>query len=165
MKKRILSLLLALVLVLCGLTGCGEAVGEIAGNVAEVAKAELETQVKAAFEKYKVDIIELKTSVGKLNGSSGDNQFFCAALVQSDSEAVPQDVADSLSKLFHDAGLAVQTGSEIENEYLEHKELSFKFTGFDDGKTYYVVWCYTDKLPSLSDLENLVPTGTSPGVG
>ena len=157
--------MLALGLLLCCLTGCGEAVGEIAGNVAEVAKTELENQVKAAFEKYKVDIIELKTAVGKLNGENGDIQFFCAALVQSDSEAVPRDVADSLSKLFHDAGLAVQTGSEIESNYLEHKELSFKFTGFDDGKTYYLVWCYTDKLPSLSDLESLVPSGTTGGVG
>lgn len=163
MNKRILSTLLALVLILCGLTGCGEAVGEIAGNVAEAAQAELETQVKAAFEKYKVDIIELKTAIGKLNGTSGDIQFFCAALVQSDSDAIPQDVADSLSKLFHDAGLDFQTGSQIENKYLEHKELRFKFSDFDASQTYYVVWCYTDKLPSLTGSESAPET--TPGVG
>ncbi len=165
MKKSTICLLLALALVFCGLTGCGEAVGEIAGNVAEVAKAELETQVKAAFEKYKVDVIEFKPVIGKLNGSDGTIQFFCAALVQSDSEAVPRDVANSLSKLFHDAGLTVQEGSKVESGYLEHKELSYKFAGFEEGKTYYTVWCYTDKIPSLSDLQNAIPATSSPGVG
>ncbi len=133
--------------------------GEIAGSVAEAAKQELEKQVKATFQKYKVDIIELKTTAGKLNGQSGDIQVFCAALVQSDSEALPQSVADTLGKLFHDAGIMVQTGSKIESAYLEHKELRFQFDGFQDGKTYYTVYCYTDKLPSLT------PTETSGGVG
>jgi len=164
MKKSIICLL-ALILVLGCLTGCGEAVGEIAGNVAEVAKAELEAQVKAAFQKYKVDVIEFKPLLGKLNGEDGTIQFFCAALVQSDSEAVPQDVADTLSKLFHDAGLTLQTGTEIENGYLEHKQLSYKFSGFEDGKTYYTVWCYTDKIPSLSDLKDAIPATDAPGVG
>ena len=162
-KSRIY--LLALILLLSCLTGCSEAMGEIAGNVTEVAKAELEAQVKAAFEKYKVEVIEFKPILGKLNGSDGTIQFFCAALVQSDSEAVPQDVADTLSKLFHDAGLTVQTGTKIESAYLEHKELSYKFSGFQDGKTYYTVWCYTDRLPTLEDLKNLVPSESGSGVG
>ena len=162
MKHRIICLMTA-VLILCTLlTGCGEVVGEIADNVAETAKQELENQVKAAFETYKVEVIEFKTSVGKLNGTSGDIQFFCAALVQSESEKVPASVADSLSKMFHDAGITVQIGSDIENDYLQHKDLSFKFTEFIDGKTYYTVWCYTDKVLSFGD--STTPE-SNPGVG
>lgn len=157
--KKAFSVLLVLLLVLGTFAGCGEAVGEIAGNVADAAMKELENQVKSAFEEYKVDVIELKTAVGKLNGDSGDTQFFCAALVQSDNDAVPQSVADSLGKIFHDAGIMVQTGSKIESPYLEHKDLSFKFSDFGDGKTYYVVYAYTDKIPSL------LPTETSNSVG
>ena len=78
---------------------------------------------------------------------------------------MPAEIADSLSKMFHDAGLTVQAGSEIENEYLEHKSLRYKFTDFEDGNTYYTVWCYTDKLPSISDLNNLTTPETNPGVG
>lgn len=159
MNKRILSAVLALVLMLLCFTGCSEAVGEIAGNVAQAAQEELEAQVKAAFEKYKVDVIEFKTAVGRLNGTSGDIQFFCAALVESDSDAVPNSVAGNLGLMFHDAGVMVQTGSKIESEYLEHKEISFKFDDFEEGKTYYVVYCYTDKLPTLN------PTETAEGVG
>ncbi len=139
---------------LCSLAGCGEVAGEIAGNVAEAAKKELENQVKATFEKYKVDVIELKTAVGKLSGTSGDIQFFCAALIESDSDAIPQSVADSLSKVFHEAGITVQTSSKVENSYLEHKEVVYKHESFDDGKIYYTVWCFTDKIPELSDLKS-----------
>ena len=165
MKYRKLCLVMAVLMLLSMLSGCGEVVGEIADNVAETAKQELENQVKAAFEKYKVEVIEFKTTVGKLNGDSGDIQFFCAALVQSDSDKMPAEIAGNLSKMFHDAGLTVQVGSEIENSYLEHKNLSFKFTGFEDSKTYYTVWCYTDKLPSFSDLNNLTTPESKPGVG
>ncbi len=160
--KKLTILLLVLLLVLGCFSGCGEVVGDIAGNVAQAAQKELEAQIKATFEKYKVEILDFKTAVGKLSGDSGDLQFFCAVLVQSDSDAIPQSIADSLSKLFHDAGIAVQTDSKIESEYLVHKELSFKDTAFGGTKTHYIVWFYTDKLPSLSDLESLAPTG---GVG
>ena len=162
MKKSVICLLLVLCLVLAG---CGEVAGEIAGNVADAAKKELENQIRQTFETYKIDIVEMKTAVGKLNGESGDLQFFCAALVQSDSEAIPQSAADTLSKMFHDAGITVQTDGDIENPYLEHKELSFKFSDFQEGKTYYCVWCYTDKLPSLEDLKDLQSKLSTDSVG
>ena len=160
MFKKFMALVLAL-LMAASLAGCGEVAGEIAGNVAEAAKKELENQIKQTFETYKIEILDMKSAVGKLNGESGDLQFFCAVLVQSDSPAVPQSAADTLSKLFHDAGISVQTGSKVENAYLEHKELTFKQEG--DGKTHYCVWFYTDRLPSLEDLKSTFTTEA--GVG
>lgn len=162
MKKSMICLLLVLCMVLAG---CGEVAGEIAGNVAEAARKELENQVKTTFQTYKVDILDMKTAVGKLSGDSGDLQFFCAVLVQSDSDAIPQSAADTLRKLFHDAGIAVQTGIDIESPYLEHKTLQYKFDSFGDGRTYYTVWCYTDKLPSLEDLKDIQSALSTQGVG
>ena len=164
MFKKFVAFVLVIGL-LCALAGCSDVAGEIAGNVAEAAKKELENQVKATFEKYKIEILDLKTAVGKLNGNSSDVQFFCAVLVQSDSDAIPQSAADTLSKLFHDAGITVQTGQQVENSYLEHKSLSFKYENFEDGKTYYTVWCYTDKLPSLEDLKEIKDSLSTEGVG
>ena len=164
MFKKFISFILVFGL-LCGLAGCSEVAGEIAGNVAEAAKKELENQVKATFEKYKIEILDLKTAVGKLNGSGEDIQFFCAVLVQSDSDAIPQSAADTLSKLFHDAGIRIQSGTDIENTYLEHKSLSYKYDGFEEGKTYYTVWCYTDKLPSLEDLKEIKAALSTESVG
>ena len=164
MFKKFAAILCVLAMLL-SFAGCGEVTGEIVGNVAEVAKAELEKQVKATFEKYKIDILDMKTAVGKLNGESGELQFFCAVLVESDSDAIPQSAADTLSKLFHDAGITVQSGSEVESSYLEHKELTYKYSAFDSSKTYYTVWCYTDRLPSLEDLKDLKPTAVPEGVG
>ena len=162
MIKKFMALILVL-LTVCSLAGCGEVAGDIAGNVAEAAKKELENQIKQTFETYKMEILDMKSAVGKLNGESGDIQFFCAVLVQSDSPAIPQSAADTLSKLFHDAGIQIQTGSKIESDYLQHKDLSFKHEG--DGKTHYAVWFYTDRLPSLEDLKALAPSATAQGVG
>ena len=160
MKKCVICLLLVLCMVLAG---CGEVAGEIAGNVAEAAKKELENQIKQTFETYKIDIVEMKTAVGKLNGESGDMQFFCAVLVQSDSDAIPQSAADTLRKLFHDAGVIPQGGDGVvQSEYLEHKSITYKFSSFYDGQMYYTVWFYTDKLPSLSDLESIAKDITVP---
>ena len=164
MMKKLLALILAL-LIVCSMAGCGEVAGDIAGNVAEAAKKELEKQVKQTFDTYKMEILDMKTALGKLGGDSGDIQFFCAVLVQSDSDAIPQSIADTLSKIFHDAGIQVQTGKNIENAYLQHRELAFKYETFDDGRTYYTVWCYTDKLPSLEDLKELKPSAAAEGVG
>ena len=164
MFKKLLALICALVLIFA-CSGCNEVAGEIAGNVADAAKAELEKQIKATFETYKVEILDMKTAVGKLGGSSEELQFFAAVLVQSDSDAVPQSAADTLGKLFHDAGIQIQTGTDIENFYLEHKDLAYKDGIMVDGKTYYTVWCYTDRLPTLEDLKNLVPSESGSGVG
>ena len=162
MFKKFMALILALAMTVI-LAGCGGVAGEIAGNVADAAKKELENQIKQTFETYKIEILDMKSAVGKLNGESGDLQFFCAVLVQSDSPAIPQSAADTLSKLFHDAGITIQEGSKVESPYLEHKELTFKQEG--DGTTHYSVWFYTDRLPSLEDLKALKPSETTGGVG
>ena len=161
--KKLMSLVLALLL-LVSLAGCSEVAGEIAGNVAEAAKKELENQIRITFEKYKVDIIEMKTAAGKLNGESGDSQFFCAVLVKSDSDAIPQSVADALGKVFSDAGVTAQGGasSEVKNDYLEHKSIAYKFDSFYDGNKYYTVWCYMERLPTLEDLKGMI---TVEGIG
>jgi len=164
MFKKIITFVLVIGL-LCALAGCSDVAGEIAGNVAEAAKKELENQVKATFEKYKIEILDLKTAVGKLSGDSSDMQFFCAVLVQSESSAIPQSAADTLSKFFHDADINIQTGTAIENAYLEHKSLEYKFNSFEEGKTYYTVWCFTDKLPTLEDLKELKDSLSTEGVG
>ena len=166
MLKKVLALTLALLMML-SLTACSEVAGDIAGNVAEAAKKELENQIRTTFEKYKVDIVEMKTAVGQLNGESGNNQFFCAVLVKSDSDAIPQSVADTLGKVFSDAGVTPQGGasSAVTNDYLEHKSITYKFDAFYDGNQYYTVWCYMERLPSLEDLKDLIPSETAEGVG
>ena len=161
MKKFITFLLILTLLV--SLAGCSEVAGEIAGNVADAAKKELENQIRQTFETYKIDILDMKSAVGKLNDANGDLQFFCAVLVQSESPAIPQSAADTLAKLFHDAGIQVQSGARIDNDYLQNKELSFKLEG--DGSTHYTVWFYTDKLPTLEDLKGLKDALSTEGVG
>ena len=154
--KKLIAICLAALLMMSLFAGC-DAVGEIAGNVAEAAKTELENQVKAALEKNKVNVIELGTAVGKLNDDGGKLQFFCAALVQSETDTVAKAAADAMSSLFEKSGVEVQTGSKVESEYLVHKDITFKFTDFEEGKTYYIIYVYS------SDISIQLPEFTLPG--
>lgn len=142
---------------LCGIFAGCNAVGEIAGNVADAAMKELENQVKATLEKNKVNVVELKTAIGKLNDDGSEMQFFCAALVKSDTDTVVNGAAEAMGAVFEKSGVLVQTGSKVESEYLVHKDITFKHSDFSDG-TYYVIYVYISdmsiKLPELN-----LPTG------
>lgn len=156
MVRKVVSLVLA-AFMLCGIFAGCNAVGEIAGNVADAAMKELENQVKATLEKNKVNVVELKTAIGKLNDDGSEMQFFCAALVKSDTDTVVNGAAEAMGAVFEKSGVLVQTGSKVESEYLVHKDITFKHSGFSDG-TYYVIYVYISdmsiKLPELN-----LPTG------
>ena len=156
MVRKVVSLVLA-AFMLCGIFAGCNAVGEIAGNVADAAMKELENQVKATLEKNKVNVVELKTAIGKLNDEGSEMQFFCAALVKSDTDTVVNGAAEAMGAVFEKSGGLVQTGSKVESEYLVHKDITFKHSDFSDG-TYYVIYVYISdmsiKLPELN-----LPTG------
>lgn len=150
MKRKLISLVLAVAMAL-SLCGCG-AVGEIAGNVADAAMKELENQVKQTLEENKLKVVELKTAVGQLNEHS-KYQFFTAALIQSDSTALPQSTADTLAKIFTDAGLIVQTDSSVDSPYLVYKDITFKHSDYSAGN-YYVIFAYIQDLTiSMPDID------------
>ena len=157
MKRKVLSLVLAAVMVL-SLCGCGGTAGRISDSVLDAAMAELKNQVKALLEQNKLEVVEIKTAFGRLNDDGSRFQFFIAALVRSNSTAVPQSTADALGRLFTEAGLHPQTSGAFENPHLVHKDITFKQTDFSSGG-YYVIWGYAADLSiSLPDLSGLLET-------
>ena len=157
MKRKLLALFLAVLMTL-SLCGCGETAGKIADSVIDAAVTELKNQVKTLLEQNKLEVAEIKTAFGKLNDDGSKYQFFIAALVQSNGTAVPQSTADTMAKLFTDAGLTAQTASALENAHLVHKGITFKQTDFSAGN-YYVIWGYAADLSiDLPDLSALLET-------
>ena len=145
MKFKMTALVLALSVLLI-FSGCDGVVGEIAGNVADAAVRELEAQVKATIEEYKVEVVELKSAVGKLDNDFDSNQqFFCGVLVRSNSDALPKSIAATLGNIFEEAGCHAHLKSEIDNDHLVNKKLTFKHTDFSTGD-YYLIWGYTSSL-------------------
>ncbi len=142
MRKGI-CLLLALVLIV-GIVGCS-AVGDMAGEVANAAVKELESQMKQTLDKYKVELVEMKSAFGRLNDEGGKLQLFCAVLVKGETEAMVQSCVTALGAVFEESAMAVQTQSKVENPHLVHKELSFDHSDFSDG-TYYIVYGYSNSL-------------------
>ena len=167
-KLSALALVLSVLLIL---SGCGEVVGEIAGNVADVAVKELEAQIKKTIEEYKVEVIEIKSAVGRLDDDFDSNQqFFCGVLVRSNSDALPMSVATTLGKIFEEAGCHPWHKSEIDNDHLENKTLTFKHTDFSSGD-HYLIWGYTSSLTqkltdALKEIElPTIPEGWLPSQG
>ena len=160
MKRRLLCLFLA-VLMTASLCACGGTAGQIADSVMDAAMTELKNQVKSLLEQNKLEVVELKTAFGKINDEGGKFQFFIAALVKSNSTGVPQSTADTMAKVFSEAGLTPQSASLLENEYLVHKDITFKHTDFSAGN-YYVIWGYAADLTiDLPDFSQLLKTASS----
>ena len=159
MKRRIFALILSAVLAL-SLCGCGGKAGEIADSVKDAAVTELKNQVQQLLEENKLEVVELKTAFGQFNDNGGKYQFFIAALVKSNSEGIPQSTADTMEKIFSDAGLTVQSESSLTNEHLVHKDITFNHADFSEGN-YYVIWGYAADLSvDLPDFSQLLKTIT-----
>ena len=157
MKRRIFCLFLAVLMTL-SLVACGGTAGEIADSVMDAAMNELKAQVKQLLEKNKLEVVEIKTAFGKLNDNGGKYQFFIAALVKSNSTNVPQSTAETMNKIFSEAGLTPQSESALQNDHLVHKTITFKHTDFSEGN-YYVIWGYAADLTiELPDLSQLIET-------
>lgn len=160
MKRKLLALFLA-VLMTVSLCGCGGTAGDIADSVMDAAMKELKNQVSQLLEKNKLEVVEIKTAFGKLNDDGGKYQFFIAALVKSNGVSVPQSTADTMAKVFSEAGLTPQSASLLENKYLVHKDITFKHTDFSAGN-YYVIWGYAADLTiDLPDFSQLLKTASS----
>ena len=143
--RKMIALVLAAVMLCSLLSGCA-VVGDIAGNVADVAAKELESQIKTTLEKYKVEVVEVKTAFGKLNGENEKAlQFFCAALIKCESDTAAQTCATALDTVFEEAGCMVQTGSQFTHSALVHKTIQFDHADFSGGN-YYVVYVYNSSL-------------------
>lgn len=150
MKRSIFALIVIAVIVF-SIRGCGK-LGQIFGKVTEAAVKELKNQVQELLEDKQLDVVEVKTAYGKLNDDGSKYQFFIAALVRADSESTPQSAANTIGKLFSDAGVTLQSESTLNNPYLIHKGITFKHTDFSEGD-YYVIWAYAADLSiDLPDL-------------
>ena len=143
--KKCLALCLAAVLLLTGLSGCAK-IGSAAENAAETVKKEMEQKIRDTLEQYQVDMVEMKTAVGNLNGDSFLTvQFFGAILLRTKTEEYAQRCANALDKVFEETGYMLQTEQQVTHEYLKNKELFYDQTDFSDW-TYYTVYVYSTAI-------------------
>ena len=156
MRKLIGSIVILLAIVvalLCFVLG-KDTVGNIAGSALDAAKAELTAQIEKKLDEIKVNVVEVKAVTGKLNDEGGKLQFYCAALIRTDSTDSAQDCADALGKLFGKTGYVKQEGPSVESDRLVHKSITYKHKDFSDGD-YYTVYVYVSSVDQIVDLDAL----------
>ena len=146
----------AILLVMLCLCGCS-IVGDIAGNVANAAVEELKTQVRQTLQSYKLEVLDVKTALGKLNGETDSSmQLFCAVLVTTQSNASLDACVAALDKVFEEAGYQAQTGRDVSHPHLVQKQLQYREIEWDADRQYYTVYAYSSdvslKLPDLSGM-------------
>lgn len=144
MNTRITAILL-LIVMLFTLCSCAAA-GDIAGEVAAAAQKELVNQVTQLLEEYKVTVVETKTAFGKLNDEGSKLQFFCAFLIQSNSQDTLETCKKAVGAVTEHSGVQAQAESAITSTYLVHKTLAYNHTDFSQGN-YYTLYLY---IPDLS---------------
>lgn len=159
MRKLICILLV--VLLVAAMAGCSVA-GEIADKVAQAAMEELKDQLQSTFEKNKIEVLQVKTAIGKLNDEGSSLQLFFGFLVRSENPQQIQDVTEAMKKMIPQSGCAPQTGAAIESPYLVHKTLSFDADKVADPTNCYLVYLYIPEF--AADLPKFtMPAITLPG--
>ncbi len=156
MRKLIGSLVILVVIVgviLCFVFG-KDTVSDVAEKVMDAAKKELTEQIEEKLEEFGVEVVEVKPALGELNDDGGERQFFCAALVQTNSEDSAADCAKALKKVFGDADYMVQTDRKVEHDLLINKIITYKQKDFSEGN-YYTVYVYVEDIEDIVDLDKL----------
>ncbi len=153
MIRKLVGFVLILSIALSVVVGC-DVVKDIAGNVLEAAKTELTAQIQSKLEEFKLQVVEVKPLVGKLNDEGGEHQFYCAALVRTNAESSAEDCAKALQKVFGEAGHMAQADSKVESEHLVHKTITYKQTDYAEGN-YYTLYVYVPAIEDIIDLEAL----------
>ena len=153
MIRKITALVLTVACLLCCFAGCSGTLTEIKDSVLAAAKTELENQIKAKIAENKVEVLETKTAFGKLN-DDGKYQFFCAMLIQTNSEENASDCARTLGGLFGETSYQPQTGSAVEHEYLVYKTVTYSRTDFSEGN-YYTIYVYVEDMTQVVDVSKL----------
>lgn len=150
MFRKWMAMLLVLCCLMGTLAGC-VSVGEIADSVVSAAKAELEKQIQDKIQEYKVSVVEMKTAFGKLDGN-GSYQFFCAVLVQSNSENSVSDCAKGMEKIAGVTGYMKQTTATVDSDHLQNKTVTYAHSDFSEDN-YYTVYMYVADVTKIVDLK------------
>ena len=160
--RKLICIFLALVLV-AALAGCNGTAGEIADKVAQAAMEELKVQLQASFEKNKIEVLQVKSALGKLNDEGGKLQLYMAFLVRTENPQQLEAAVEAL-KSSGQVGYAPQASAAIESPYLVHKQLSFDESKLTDATNCYLVYLY---IPEFSvDLPEItLPAINIPGLG
>lgn len=95
-----------------------------------------------------VEILDIQSVCGKLNGNGNGINYFGAALVKADSVKQMDTLAAELMEDFDTVEYTLQEGVVVEIPYLEHRKLSFDDTELQEGETYYCIYFYIHDHPA-----------------
>lgn len=92
-------------------------------------------------ENSHIEIIETKSTHGKLNGNGNGINYFGTVLVKTDSKDTLKELLALLDTEFDTVGYVTQINQTIENNLLEHTTLEYN-TPLTNGEIYYSIFYF-----------------------
>ena len=88
-----------------------------------------------------IEIMQSKTAHGKLCGNGNGINYFGTVLVKADSEEALKEVSNKLDEEFEAVGYVIQSGTQIDNYFIEHLSLEYN-EPITEGETYYSIYYF-----------------------
>ena len=98
-----------------------------------------------------IGLIGTQSAYGKLNGNGNGFNYFGAALVKTDDPALLDELIKNLDTSFEIVGYESQTGTKIENKYLDRPDLYYETE--PDGDGYYTVYFFNSSHPRTNPID------------
>ena len=95
-----------------------------------------------------VELLEVESVCGKLNGNGNGMNYFGAALVAADSVEDMDTLVAELEGDFDTVAYTVLEDNQIDVPELQHRRLTFNDTVLQKGETYYCIYFYVHEHPA-----------------
>jgi hypothetical protein len=95
-----------------------------------------------------VELLEVESVCGKLNGNGNGMNYFGAALVTAVSTEEMDNLVAELEGDFDTVAYTVLEDNQIDVPELQHRRLTFDDTVLQEGATYYCIYFYVHEHPA-----------------
>ena len=100
-----------------------------------------------------LQLVDIQSECGKLNGNGNGVQYFGAALVKTDKEECVQKVVEGLQDEYEIITYTKQNGAQIMCKYVEHVTISYVCADLDwQADCYYTIYFYCSGSEGILDI-------------
>lgn len=96
----------------------------------------------AIEEAQSVELIEVQSVYGKLNGNGNGIQYYGTVLVKTSSEDNVKEIVESLSDQYEELNYCIQESSAVQSKYLEHVTVEYEYSLMESEEEYYSIYFY-----------------------
>ncbi len=138
MKKKIIPIIILMVVLL--VTICTMSAYALKNKY--LLEDMIERLTTAIEEAQSVELIEVQSVYGKLNGNGNGIQYYGTVLVKTSSEDNVKEIVESLSDQYEELNYCIQESGAVQSKYLEHVTVEYEYSLMESEEEYYSIYFY-----------------------